>query len=551
MPTINLNKEVFEKLVGKELEIEELKDRISMLGTDLKSIQGNEIKVEVFPNRPDMLSEQGFARAFSSFIGVKTGLRKYEVKDSGEKLIVEKSVNKVRPFTACAIVKNLNFDDEKIREVVQIQEKLHTTFGRNRRKVAIGIYPQEKIKYPIYFRAVDKNKLKFKPLESEVEMTGAEILEKHPKGKEYAHLLEGFDIYPVFVDANDQVLSLTPIINSHITGKVDESTQEVFIECSGHNLDSCQTCLNMIVTSLADMGGEIYSMSLEYEDKKFISPDLSPREWDLDLEYVNKRLGLDLDEKQVAELLSRMGFDYSSGKVSVPCYRADIMHQIDFVEDIAIAYGFENFVPEIPNVMTVGKESKLSVFEKKVVSLLTGLGYLEAFTNHITSKEYQTKLMNFESEIVEIENSVSTEQDCVRSWMIPCLMEALLNNKRHELPHKLFDIGVVFKEDKHDKTETGVIEALRLGLVLAQEDADYTKVRQVLDYIAHNLGVKFDYSETDHSSFIPGRVARVSYKDKGIAYVGEIHPEVLGNWNLEVPVAVLELNLSELFSLIE
>jgi phenylalanyl-tRNA synthetase beta chain len=62
MPNITLNKKVLEKLIGKKLSDEELQDRISMLGTDLQKIEGNEIVVEVFPNRPDMLSEQGFAR---------------------------------------------------------------------------------------------------------------------------------------------------------------------------------------------------------------------------------------------------------------------------------------------------------------------------------------------------------------------------------------------------------------------------------------------------------------------------------------------------------
>ena len=78
MPTVNLNKNVFEKLVGKKLPLDKLKDRISMLGTDLEKIEGDTIEVEVFPNRPDMLSEQGFARAFSSFIGVKKGLRDFK-----------------------------------------------------------------------------------------------------------------------------------------------------------------------------------------------------------------------------------------------------------------------------------------------------------------------------------------------------------------------------------------------------------------------------------------------------------------------------------------
>src|SRR3989344_3345600 len=118
MPVVNLNKKVFDKLVGKKLSVEQLKDRISYLGTDLEEINDNEIVVEVFPNRPDMLSEQGFARAFSSFIGIKKGLRNYKVKKSNYKVIVDSSVKSIRPYTACAVVKNLKFDDEKIREII-------------------------------------------------------------------------------------------------------------------------------------------------------------------------------------------------------------------------------------------------------------------------------------------------------------------------------------------------------------------------------------------------------------------------------------------------
>jgi len=256
MPTVNLNKKEFEELVGKELPLEELKDRISMLGTDLESIEGNEIIVEVFPNRPDMLSEQGLARAFSSFIGVKTGLRKYNVKKSKYVVNVDKSVNKVRPKTACAVVKNLKLDGEKIKSIIQIQEKLHVGYGRNRKKVAIGIYPMEKIKFPIRYLALPPEKIKFIPLEMKSMMNGKEILEKHPAGHDYKHLLEKEKVYPIFLDANENILSMPPIINSEEVGKVDEETKEVFIECSGFDYNTLSKCLNFIVTALEDMGGE-------------------------------------------------------------------------------------------------------------------------------------------------------------------------------------------------------------------------------------------------------------------------------------------------------
>jgi phenylalanyl-tRNA synthetase beta chain len=135
MPTVTLNRKVIDQLVGEKFPTDQLKDRIAMLGTALERIDDNEIIVEVFPNRPDMLSEQGFARALRSFLGIKTGLVKYKIKKSGCKVLVDASVT-MRPYTACALVKNLVFTDERIREVMQIQEKLATTHGRNRKKSA-------------------------------------------------------------------------------------------------------------------------------------------------------------------------------------------------------------------------------------------------------------------------------------------------------------------------------------------------------------------------------------------------------------------------------
>jgi len=554
MPTVNLNKEVFEKLVGKKLEIEELKDRISMLGTDLENIEGNEIKVEVFPNRPDMLSEQGFARAFSSFIGVKTGLRKYEIKKSGYEVVVDPSVT-MRPYTVCAIVKNIDFTDEKIKEIMQIQEKLALTHGRNRKKSAYGLYPVKNINFPITYIAKDPSKVSFHPLGMGSSINASEVEKLHPKGKEYKHLAEGWKKYPFFIDAKDNVMCMLPYTNSHDTGKVELDTKEVFIECTGTDLDNVQQALNILVTMLADMGGEIYSIDIRYHDRTITTPDLSPKKVKFNLQYINKMLGLNLSENEAEQLLSKMGFGYENGNVLVPSYRADIMHQVDFGEDIAIAYGFENFVPEILNVMTIGGEDPFETFKNNVANILVGLGLLETYTNRVTGKVKQTSLMNFETELVELANSVSSENDCVRSWLTPCLMEVLHNNRHHELPHKLFDIGEVFNFDKENKTETGVKEDTRLGIVVAQEDADYTKVRQILDYLFSHLGIKASYKETEHSSFIPGRVARVSVshgeENKQIAYIGEIHPSVLSNWGLEVPVAVFELNLSELFGFMD
>ena len=549
MPTIKLNKQVFEKLVGKKLPIEKLKDRISMLGTDLESIDCNDIEVEIFPNRPDMLSEQGFARAFSSFIGVKTGLRKYDVKKSGHKMIVEKSLPKEYPYAYSCIVKELKFDDEKIREVVQIQEKLGMTLLRKRKKGGIGLYPLEKIKFPIKFLGRDPNKIKFRPLEYPNEITGMQILSKHPTGRTYAPLVEGWKIFPIFEDSNKTIMSMPPIINSHDVGKINETTKEIFLEVTGTDPHILKSAFNIMVTSLAEMGGQIYSIECKKQNgAKEDIPNLTPTKMDIDRTYCNKWLGLNLKEKEVKQLLEKMGFAYQNKKVLVPAYRADIMHQVDLFEDIAIAYGYENFEEEIPNVATSGEETAMEKLKNKIVETLVGLGLLELNTYNLANRKIQTELMNADLPLIEVANAVSTEYNVLRAWMLPCLLEIFKNNRHHEYPQKIFDIGTVFSEDK--KEETNVKEIQRLAVAICEEKADYTKIRQIFDYLMRMLNLEYTIEETNHNSFINGRVARIKVDGIKVAYIGELNPQVFTNFGLEMPIACFELNLTEIYNLL-
>lgn len=546
MPTITLNKKRLLALAGLKLSDAQLEDRVSMLGVVVDDLNTNEITVDVAPNRPDLLSESGLARTLSSFLGKKVGLRNYKIEKSNEKVIIEKSISPVRPFTACAIVKGLKFDDETLREIIQLQEKLHVTFGRNRKKCAIGIYPLEKIKMPIRYTARKPSEIKFRPLESNKEMSAKEILENHPKGKEFAHLLKDCNLYPLFIDATDNVLSMPPIINSELAGKVTESTKDIFIECSGFDYRILSLCLNMIVASLADLGGKIYSMDLIY-GKKITSPNFTPRKVKFDLSYINKRLGLNLSILEAKKYLSMMGFGYEKNAALVPAYRADILHQVDLAEGIAIAYGYENFEEIIPKVATIGQEDKFEIFKDKAAGILAGLGFLEVNTYDISSSEVQCNKMCMALQLIELENPMNKDYNALRAWVIPSLMEVFSRNMHYDFPQKIFGIGRIFKKD--EKSETGILEQDRLAVAISEANADYTKIKQVLDALFKSLGVNFEIAETEHNSFIKGRCARVKVKGKELAYIGEIKPEVLSNFGLQMPIVAFELNLSELYQL--
>ncbi len=546
MPTITLNKDVLEKLVGKKLPLEQLKDRISMLGTDLEKIEGNEIQVEVFPNRPDMLSEQGFARALSSFIGAKTGLREYKVKRSGLKVVVDPSVT-MRPYTACAIVKNCSFNDEKIREIMQAQEKLAMTHGRNRKKSAYGIYPLTEITFPIHYIAKDASQVRFRPLGLDREIIASQIEELHPKGKEYKDIAKGWTKYPFFIDDSGKIMSMLPYINSQDMGKVDESTTDIFIECTGTDLQNVQVALNIFVTMFADLGGEIYSLDLVYPDKTTTTPDLTPRKIKLDLKYINQRLGLELGEKEAARLLERMGYGYEKSSVLIPAYRADILHQVDLMEDVAIAHGYENFKAIIPNVATIGEEDPLEKFLTLLREALIGFQLLEVKNYHLMTEEELHRKMNSSSKLVPLKNSVG-DYNHLRNSLLPSLLKTLAENQHHEYPQNLFELGRVFEHDK--STETGIKETEHLGIVVCHEKADFTEIRQVVDALLLSLGVEGAVKESQHSSFIEGRVGEILVKNMKIGIIGEIHPAVLEKWGMSVPVVAAEIEVEKLWELV-
>lgn len=549
MAVAKFNKKVFEKEIGK-LD-EKMQERISMFGTPVEAVTEDEVEIEIFPNRPDLLSYQGFKRAILAFLDKKTGLKEYKLHKPEKDFVitVDSSVKEVWPYAVCAIVKGLKFDDEKIREIVDIQEKITLTLGRDRKKMGLGVYPLEKIKLPIVYKALEPDKISFIPLEMDKEMNGLQILQRHPTGRDYAHLLAGKAKFPIFVDSSNQILSMPPIINSHITGKVTEETKDVFVECTGKDLNILKKALNIFVTALADMGGEVYQMELKYSygEKKLITPDLTPEKMKISLENTNKTLGTRINEKQMKEFLERMGHNYKNGFVEYPQWRTDILHEVDLIEDVAIAYGYENLIPEIPQISTTGKESPKETIKRKIAEILNGLGILEVSNYHLTTKDDQfAKMSANEKQVkgfVEIESS-KTEYTILRKNLSHYLLKNLSENVDSEYPQKIFETGIIFELNEKD-TEIKESESLSIALT----PSNSTELKQVIEYLARMLNTKLEVTEPTKEEpywFINGRVAEIKLENKIIGYLGEIHPKVLKNWKIKMPVSILEISLEEI-----
>lgn len=535
----------FETALGKKVS-KEIEGKISLFGTPLERITSDEIEVEIFPNRPDLISMQGYLRSFKAFLGKETGIKKYKTQkpENKHKVKIDPSVKEIRPFTACAIIKNLKFTDERIKEIIDLQEKLHITVGRNRKKLAIGIYPLEKISLPIKYEARSPEKIKFIPLEETREMNGNQILSKHPTGRDYAHLLEGKDKFPIFVDSKGKILSMPPIINSHDTGKVSLETKDVFVECSGFHLETLQKTLNIIATTLAEMGGKICQMTLDYGNKKITTPNLSAEKIKISVENANKLLGLELKEKDLEKLLPKMGHNYKNKTVEISPWRTDILHEVDVIEDIAIAYGYDKLAPEIPNVSTTGEESHESKLKSEISEILIGLGLTEILTYHLIKKQEAELIKLQDDKKIELEGS-KTEYKYLRPNLLIPSLRILSENKDNEYPQELFEISTVFSIDK--KTETGISEKEVLSITLTP--SNFTKIKQILNCLTKTLDVKYSLEESTHPQLIEGRTATVKINNETAGYLGEIHPETLRQWGIKMPVAYLEISIKWLLNL--
>ncbi|RLJ00914.1 MAG: phenylalanine--tRNA ligase subunit beta [Candidatus Aenigmatarchaeota archaeon] len=525
-------------LIKKKLSLDELEDLLFNMGFELDDVKGDDIAIEMTAERPDLLCVHGLARAINHYLGEKP--KEYKTKKSGYQVIIDKSVS-MRPYTACAIVRNIHFEDEMIKQLMQMQEKLASTYGRNRTKSAYGLYPLKGINFPIHYIAKDPKKIKFKPLGFDEEVTAIEIEQTHPKGKEYNWIAKNWKKYPFFIDDKDNVMCMLPYTNSEDTGKIDETTTEIFIECTGVDFENVMNVLNIFVTMFADMGGDIYSLEMVYPDKRIDSPDLNPEKINLKKCNAEKRLGLRLSDKELYSLLERTGYIIKGNKIFAPCYRTDLLHEVDVIDDIARAYGPGNFIPEFPQISTIGNLMRNTRIETKVRELIVGLGFQEVFTLILTSKEEQFGKMRLEGKAIFLDTQVDKSINMIRVSLLPELLRVLKTNQHYEFPQKIFEVGKVLFPDK--KSETRSRESTYLALIISNSISTYEEISSVLNSIFLNLNISYKLKETEDKRFIKGRVAKIIVNGKERGIIGEICPKVLDNFKLDNPTTGFELDL--------
>jgi len=560
MPTIDIEYAQFEKMLGIELQrnMDKINEILEFVKGEVKLFdeKADVISIEIKDsNRPDLWNVEGMTRALRGFLGLEANPRRYEVGKPIIEVYVDERLGKVRPYIGCSIVKDINLTDAIIRGFMHMQDKLDQSYGRNRQRTSIGLYNFDLIKPPLSYSVAEPTAVSFVPLGFEEKMSLKEILQRHPKGLEYGHIVKGHAYYPILLDAENKVLSFPPIINSNDLGRITEQTKNVLVEVTGTAHDAVLNTLKIVTLALIDRGGKAYSANVHYSKEKqtVITPNFETVSMGLNVEYANKVLGIRLTAKQIAALIPKAGFNVESVshdnvKVQIPCYRIDVMHPVDLVEDIAIAYGYNRFKPLWREIPTTGYVHPKQAFLDVVRELMVGLGFQEVLTYTMTNPDNLFTKMNCKKErVLEIANPKVQTFTCLRNWLLPNLMEFLSYNTSVEYPQKIFELGKVMLRD--EKSETKTRDDEHLAAVICHANASFTEIKSALDAFLTNLGLRWQIKAAKHSSFIDGRVGNIIINKEKIGIIGEIHPKVLVAWKLENPATAYELNMEKIIKI--
>ncbi len=557
MPTVEVSLSDLEGLIGRPLphDQEQLNEILAYVKGEVGSLQDDELTIEVKDsNHPDIWSVEGIARALRGFLGIESGLKAYRNRGaSGVQAYVDKRLREIRPYIACSVIRGVNLSDTAIKSMMHLQDKLDLTYGRGRKRTSIGLYELDLVKPPIHYTVSQPEETSFTPLGFDTRLTLKEILVQHPKGVEYGHIVDSFPAWPILKDDRGNVLSFPPIINSNDLGRITPATKNILIEITGTAKDAVLDALTIITLALADRAGEIYSTRVVNPldpEKTLTTPKLGTLTVKLDLQYVTQMLGLALPSKDLRKLLERaryrvVKFTKRSIVVGVPCYRKDVMHPIDVIEDIAIAYDVNKVPTRWPPFQTVGGLKPETEYYDRVRELSVGFGFQEILTFNMTTPHRLYAMMNLPPQpVIEVANPKMATQTCIRTWLIPSLLELLSNNTHHDYPQKIFEVGdcALPSED----AQKGLEEAKRLAYVTAHPTANFTEMKSILESLMTNLGLSSTILDIEHASFIQGRVGALAVKGEDVGLIGEIHPEVLEAWKLEMPATALELDLTKL-----
>ena len=553
MPVVNILKTRI-KSVFPNKNIEKILVKLPYIGLDIEGIDKEKIRVEYNPNRPDFSSDTGIFRSLKGLLNETVGLPLFRYSsDKLYQITIDPQVKQIRPIILFFVAKKKKVNNFILNQLISMQEDLHNGIARGRKKAAIGIHDLNAIEFPLIYNTRAQH-TSFIPLDQTRPFKFKEILSDLEVGKKYSSLLKNLHQYPTIADRNNQILSFPPIINSNNT-KINDKSNNLLLEITGTNLETCKSILAILAYYLYDEGYEIFSGIIHDDKSTFSSLKLlNDNAISVDTNIIKSYLGLNLSTTEIIQILNRCRIEVSitnnkKVKCLVPPYRNDIINSIDLVEEVAIGYGIDNIKSTIPSFLIspgVRNEHFRKIDELK--ETLTGLGFLE-MVNFTLLDQTISSVFNYEDkellEKIKVNESKSKEHEYLRTNILSSLINNLSYNVHEEYPQKVFEIGKTFS------FKNKIVEQWNLGVLIASNKSNYTEAKSIAQSLFQiNFGKQIITRRNDNNNlFLKGRCAEILYESKTIGFIGEVNPDLITKFNLHIPLSAFELNLSPLLKI--
>ena len=504
-------------------------------------ITGDELELEVTAERPDLLSAEGFTRAINTFTTSKARPVPNQLEDSGLVITVNKRVQNLRPYIGALVAEDIKLSLASLEALIQFQDKVCQTFGRQRKKIAIGVYDLSKIKGNIEYTAEDKNIISFVPLNGEKELTGQQILTQHPTGIKYTDALPDGKYVPVLCDDSGQILSMPPIINAHGVGNVTPEASRLFVDVTGTSERAVKEMLSIIAHNFLDINAQVKTVTIKYPEDCVVTPNLEAIKMTYSLDNLNRIIGVNVSEEELSKHLGKMDLCVKEqNTILIPSYRTDMIGEVDIAGDLLIAIGLDNLDPDLSTIQKQeGKSNPLKDFALKMGDLSQRMGLIEIKSLILIDPD---QLSLFSDNYVQTGNAKSRTFSSARISLQPGLIEILSQNITAPKPVNIYEIGEVL----YIKEDGNVYETLSWGFANLNSQASFTTAKSYMQTMLKGLGIDYQLTECNEKRYIPGRAAYVVVNGIKAGHFGEIHPEILSCFSFPEPICSGELDCKAL-----
>ena len=274
----------------------------------------------------------------------------------------------------------------------------------------------------------------------------------------------------------------------------------------------------------------------------------------LDYDRINSLLGTNISKEEMISILEKLDIKVENDIATAPYFRMDLEFLADIAEEVVRFYGYDKLETTLIKAdTTIGVLNKEQKIEKNIKQVLVNNGLSEIYTyGFVSEKDLEKSNINKEiiNQSITILNPLSDEYKLMRPSTLPSMMQILsLNANKKNQDVKLFDISRNYKNvnGEVEKGEVPLQENI-LTIGMYGNDVDFYTLKGLIENVLETSNInRFDIEkESNNGSYHPGRCANIKVGIDVIATIGEIHPEVLNNYDIEKRVYVAEVNITKL-----